>query len=66
MVGTALVLATYFVWNIGGTWYGAIGMLGSTVTMIVVSLLTKARPEDSKAFYETLENTMDEFYEIQD
>ena len=41
-------------------------MLGSTVTMIVVSLLTKARPEDSKAFYETLENTMDEFYEIQD
>ena len=27
IVGTVLVLATYFVWNIGGTWYGAIGML---------------------------------------
>lgn len=33
IVGTVLVLATYFVWNIGGTWYGAIGMLGSTICM---------------------------------
>jgi len=66
VVGTALVLATYFIWNIGGTWYGAIGMLGSTVTMILVSLLTKPQPEDSKEFYEALENTMDEFYEVQD
>ena len=66
VVGAVLVLMAYFVWNIGGTWYGAIGMLGSTVTMIVVSLLTKPRPEDSKDFYEALERTMDEFYEIQD
>ena len=66
VVGTTLVLVTYFVWNIGGTWYGAIGMLGSTVTMIVVSLLTKSRPEESKDFYEALESTMDEFYEVQD
>jgi hypothetical protein len=65
-VGTALVLATCFIWNIGGTWYGAIGMLGSTVTMIVVSLLTKPRLEESKAFYDALETSMDEFYEVQD
>ena len=65
IVGTVLVLMTYFVWNIGGTWYGAIGMLGSTVTMIVVSLLTKPRPEDSKEFYAALENTMEEFYSLE-
>lgn len=66
IVGTALVLITYFVWNIGGTWYGAIGMAGSTITMIVVSLITKPRPEDSEEFYNALEQTMDEFYEIED
>ena len=27
IVGTVLVLMTYFVWNIGNTWYGAIGLL---------------------------------------
>ena len=65
VVGTVLVLMTYFVWNIGGTWYGAIGMLGSTITMIVVSLLTKPRPEDSKEFYAALNDTMDEFYSVE-
>lgn len=65
IVGTALVLMTYFVWNIGGTWYGAIGMLGSTGTMIVVSLLTKPRYEDSEEFYAALESTMDAFYTIE-
>ena len=65
IVGTALVLTTYFVWNIGGTWYGAIGMLGSTVTMIVVSLLTKPRPQDSEGFYSALEEKMDEFYSVE-
>ena len=65
LVGTALVLMTYFVWNIGGTWYGAIGMLGSTVTMILVSLLTKPRLEDSKEFYAALEDSMEEFYTIE-
>ena len=65
LVGTALVLMTYFIWNIGGTWYGAIGMLGSTVTMIVVSLLTKPRPEDSAEFYAALQDSMEEFYSIE-
>lgn len=66
IVGTALVLLTYFVWNIGGTWYGAIGMLGSTITMIVVSLFTKPRPQDSAEFYAALDNTMNEFYSVDD
>lgn len=65
IVGTVLVLMTYFVWNIGGTWYGAIGMLGSTVTMIVVSLLTQPRPQDSVEFYGALDSAMEEFYEVQ-
>ena len=51
IVGTVLVLATYFVWNIGGTWYGAIGMLGSTICMVVVSLFTK---QDSKGLRSVL------------
>ncbi len=66
IVGTVLVLMTYFVWDIGGTWYGAIGMLGSTVTMIVVSLLTKPRPQDSEEFYAALDSTMEEFYSVEE
>ena len=66
IVGTVLVLLTYFVWDIGGTWYGAIGMLGSAVTMIGVSLLTKHRPEESREFYSALESTMEEFYSVED
>ncbi len=63
IVGTILVLMTYFVWNIGGTWYGAIGMLGSTAAMVIVSLLTK--PEESPEFFQALEESSAEFYDIQ-
>ncbi|WP_087065676.1 sodium:solute symporter family protein [Intestinibacillus massiliensis] len=65
VLGTALVLATYFVWDIGGTWYGAIGMLGSTVSMVAVSLLTKPDEAASREFYQALEQTADEFYETE-
>lgn len=61
LTGTALVLATYFVWNIGGSWYGAIGMLGSAITMVLVSLITP--PEKADGFYSALENGMQEFYD---
>ena len=57
---------TYFVWDIGGTWYGAIGMLGSTVTMIAVSLLTQPAPQDSAAFYTALDSTIEDFYAIEE
>ena len=66
IVGTVLVLATYFVWNIGGTWYGAIGMLGSTICMVVVSLFTKQDSKDSEAFFAALKNGMNRSYKIED
>jgi len=64
LVGTALVLATYFLWNLGSTWYGAIGLLGSTITMIVVSLVTKQDPKDAEGFYNALSGATEQFYEI--
>ena len=64
IAGTIVVLMTYFVWNIGGTWYGAIGMLVSTVLMIVVSLCTKQAPEASEEFYEALKEGMASHYEM--
>lgn len=64
IVGTILVLMTYYVWNLGGTWYGAIGMLGSTVCMVVVSLMTKQDAKDSEEFYQLLDKGNQRFYEI--
>lgn len=66
IVGTILVLMTYFVWNIGGTWYGAIGMFGSTVCMIVISLCTRQDAEESEEFYAALKNGMDRSYKIEE
>ena len=54
IVGTILVLMTYFVWDIGGLWYGTFGLIGSTVCMIVISLLTKQPESDSAEFFEAL------------
>lgn len=66
IVGTALVLMTYFVWDIGGTWYGAIGLLGSAVSMIVVSLITHQSPKDSEEFYNLYRAACRRFYKIND
>ena len=66
IVGTILVLMTYFVWNIGGTWYGAIGLLGSTITMVLVSLVTHQDPKDSESFFEALEAGMKRFYVVKE
>ncbi|MDO4975899.1 MAG: sodium:solute symporter family protein [Eubacteriales bacterium] len=63
IVGTVLVLLTYFVWNMGDTWYGAFGLFGATISMILVSLVTENDPEDSKKFYEALEETEDIYFE---
>lgn len=54
VVGTVLVLMTYFVWNVGGSWYGTFGLIGSTICMIVVSLITKQPESDSAEFFEAL------------
>lgn len=56
IVGTALVLMTYWVWHVGDTWYGAFGVLGSLITMVAVSLFTSQDEADSKEFYEALES----------
>lgn len=66
IVGTVLVLLTYFVWNIGGTWYGAIGLLGATITMVVVSLFTKQEESDSKEFYDVFERANNRFYKVEE
>ncbi len=64
IIGSLLVLATYFVWDIGWMWYGAIGMLGSTITMVVVSLLTKPNHAVSEEFYKALELAESEQFEV--
>ena len=62
IVGTVLVLMTYFVWNIGGNWYGAFGFAGSLICMIVVSLFTHQKDADSRGFYEALEAGSHKYY----
>jgi len=66
IVGVILVLSTYFVWHLGDTWYGAIGLFGATITMVVVSLFTQQDEADSKEFYDTCDRANKRFYEIQE
>ncbi len=66
IVGTVLVLMTYFVWDMGGNWYGAFGFLGSLVCMVVVSLLTHQDPDDSREFFAALETGEKRYYERQE
>lgn len=63
IVGTVLVLMTYFVWNLGGSWYGAFGFFGSLICMIIVSLFTKQDPSDSADFYKALRDGERKFYQ---
>ncbi|MDD6311171.1 MAG: sodium:solute symporter family protein [Firmicutes bacterium] len=63
IVGTALVLMTYFVWNMGGNWYGAFGFFGSLICMVVISLFTKQDEQDSYEFYEALKTGEQTYYE---
>lgn len=66
IVGTILVLMTYFVWGIGGSWYGFFGVIGSTVCMIVISLCTKQDPADSADFYRALRDGHNKYFRIKD
>jgi hypothetical protein len=56
---------TYFVWDLGDNWYGALGLAGSLITMIVVSLFTHQDPKDSKDFYDALQKGEELSYEIE-
>ncbi len=65
IVGTVLVLLTYFVWDLGGAWYGAIGMLGAAISMVCVSLITQPDETASAAFYEALEQQTQALFEVE-
>ncbi len=58
VIGTVLVMMTYFVWDVGNTWYGAIGLLGSTLALVVVSMLTRQDDDESRAFFALLARGM--------
>lgn len=64
IAGAVVVLLTYFVWNIGGTWYGALGLLVSTILMWLISLFTRQDSKDSEDFFRDLETGMHRFYKI--
>lgn len=64
VVGTVLVLMTYFVWDLGGSWYGAIGMLGSAASMVAISLVTKPDGQGGAAFYGALERAERELFDV--
>lgn len=66
LVGTALVLLTYFAWDLGGTWYGAIGLIGATITMVVVSMFTHQDEAEFKEFYDICERANNRFYDVQE
>lgn len=66
LLGTGVVLMTYFVWDLGGTWYGAFGLLASAISMVVVSLVTNQDEEDSREFYEALEAGEAEYYVVEE
>lgn len=59
VVGTVLVLCTYLVWGIGDTWYGIFGLIGSTATMVLGSLVTPQR-DDTAAYFFSLLDKIDE------
>ncbi len=63
ITGTILVLLTYFVWDLGGSWYGTFGLIGSTLCMVFISLLTKPVKSDSLDFYKALADGEAEYYE---
>lgn len=54
---------TYMVWGQGGTYYGAVAMLISTVTMVVVSLLTYKK-ESNEKFFTDMQAGINEIYVI--
>ena len=63
VAGVITVLLTYFLWKTGDTWYGAYGMLVSTVLLILVSYLTpKTDSEVLDKFYGTLDRADAKYY----
>ncbi len=66
IVGAVVVLMTYFWWGIGGTWYGAFGLVAAFVVMIIVSLVTKDDPKESEEFFNALKEGHNRYFIIHD
>lgn len=66
IAGTVVVLLTYFVWNLGNTWYGAFGMLTSTVVFVLVSLFTRDPDGTGQSFYTALARSKRRFFKYAD
>ena len=64
LTGTLLVLCTYFIWEKGNTWYGAIGMLASAIVMLGVSKCTRQDPGDCEEFFILLNSGHKKYYHI--
>jgi len=63
VVGVATVLATYFVFHAGDSWYGTFGMAVSAVLMIAVSYATEKTDEKVlNEFYGALAKAEEQYY----
>lgn len=65
IIGSIIVLLTYFVWDLRDTGYGALGMIASIITFIIVSKLTKLNENDIRVrneFYESLNRSNKRFF----
>jgi SSS family solute:Na+ symporter len=63
LAGFVVAVLEYMVWGIGDVWYSTPALVVSAVLMVVVSLLTKNDPEESREFYELLERGEASTYE---
>ena len=64
IVGMIGIWVTYIPMGKGNTYYGAIGMAFSAVSMIVVSLLTYKPEKENPAFFEDMEDSLKEVYVV--
>jgi len=64
VTGMIAIWYTYMVLGVGGTYYGALAMVVSTITMVVVSLITYKPEEENKKFYQDLEAGIHEIFDI--
>ena len=64
ITGMIGIWITYIPLHKGGTYYGALGMVFSLVTMVVVSLATYKKEEENTQFHHDLEEGINEIFVI--
>lgn len=62
IVGTIVVLMTYFVWNVGNTYYGIIGGIVAAILMPVISYMTPDRSSDADDMIKSYNKNFKEIY----